>query len=116
MTTPPETEMFTASPAAVWNAFVDFHNVHTRVVPGVVVASKPEGDRVRIVTFANGLTVREELISADPEARRLAYTASGGALSHHNGVFKIRSYGEGCRVTWIIDFLPDAAYLESAPA
>src|SRR5262249_456791 len=78
-----------AAPEAVWEAVADFHHVHERLVPGVVVASRPDGERVRVVTFANGLTVREELISADPAARRLAYTASGGALAHHNGVFKV---------------------------
>lgn len=96
-----------AAPDAVWDAFRDYQNVHTRVSPGFVAESKPEGEAARILTFANGMTAREDLVSADDAARRLAYTATGGRLSHHNGVFQIEPAAAGAKVVWTIDLLPD---------
>ncbi|HYP86570.1 MAG TPA: SRPBCC family protein [Polyangiaceae bacterium] len=95
-----------ASPDKVWDAARDVGALHTRLVPGFVVDTKLDGD-ARVVTFGNGLTAREPIISIDDERRRLAWGASGGKTTHYNAVLEVRPEGEGARVTWTIDLLPN---------
>ena len=59
-----------AAPDTVWAAVRDVGAVHERLVPGLVVATTLDGD-VRPVTFANGMTVREQIVTIDAGARRL---------------------------------------------
>jgi hypothetical protein len=98
-----------ASPAAVWDAIRDIGALHTRLVPGFVVATEliPGGRRV---TFANGAVIDEPIISSDDTMRRLVWTARGSALpiAHYNGavqVFPVESGGS--RVVWTVDLLPN---------
>src|SRR4051794_27383992 len=58
-----------ADAAAVWDALRDFGAVHARVAPGFVVATQLDGDS-RVVTFGNGATARERLISSNDAERR----------------------------------------------
>ncbi len=37
------------------------------------------------MTFVNGVTLREPIVSLDDEARRLVWTAEGGRARHYNG-------------------------------
>jgi carbon monoxide dehydrogenase subunit G len=97
-----------ARPEEVWDAVRDVGALHTRLVPGFVVDTKLEGDEARIVTFANGMVVREPLISLDDERRRLAWAAEGGATTHYNAVLEVSDAGSGTRVTWTTDLLPCA--------
>jgi hypothetical protein len=66
-----------------------------------------EGDFARMVTFGNGMTVKELIVDLDDKARRLCWSAVGGRLSHHNASMQIFAEGEGCRAVWIADLLPD---------
>jgi hypothetical protein len=50
-----------APPNIVWEAVRDVGAVHKRLVPGLVVEAHLEGD-ARIVTFANGMVLRELII------------------------------------------------------
>lgn len=68
---------------AVWNAVRDIGQVHERLVPGVLTDARLE-DGARVVSFANGLVVRELIVDLDDEQRRFAYAATGGRASHHN--------------------------------
>jgi hypothetical protein len=95
-----------ASPGKVWDAARDVGALHTRLVPGFVVDTQLEGD-TRVVTFGNGLTAREPIISIDDERRRLAWGASGGKTTHYNAVLEVQPEAQGARVTWTIDLLPD---------
>jgi len=95
-----------ALPEAIWDAARDPGALHTRLVPGFVVDTKLEGT-VRIVTFGNGMVVREEIISVDDQRRRLAWTASGGRTTHYNAVLEVLTDHSGTRVVWTIDLLPD---------
>jgi hypothetical protein len=61
-----------ARPDDVWAAVRDFGNVHQRVAPGFVTDCKLDGDS-RIVTFDNGNSARELLVTMDEERRRLVY-------------------------------------------
>jgi hypothetical protein len=101
-----------ASPEAVWEAAADVGALHTRLVPGFVTATALDG-AVRSVTFANGLTVREPIVTIDHAARRLVWTTEGGRTRHYNAVLEIfPATGGGSRLVWTVDLLPD----EAAPA
>ena len=100
-----------ASPSAVWEAIRDIGALHTRLVPGFVVATElvPGGRRV---TFGNGKVVVERIVSLNDDLRRLVWTAQGGmaGLAHYNGAVQVypREMG-GSRVVWTADVLPDEA-------
>jgi hypothetical protein len=97
-----------ASLDEAWDAIADIGALHTRLVPGFVVATKLETN-ARVVTFANGATVREAIIALDAAARRLAWTTEGGRATHYNAA--VQAFAEpagGARIVWIVDFLPDA--------
>src|SRR3954466_9097161 len=95
-----------ARPEAIWDAARDVGALHTRLVPGFVVDARLEGD-ARIVTFGNGMVVRELIISVDDQRRRLAWTAVGGRTTHYNAVLEVPAHGPGTLVGWTIDLLPD---------
>jgi hypothetical protein len=60
------------------------------------------------VTFANGITVDERIISIDDDIRRLAYSATGGTAEHHHATFEIHPADGGSRIVWTTDVVPDA--------
>lgn len=93
---------------AVWDAIRDIGALHTRLVPGFVVDTRLEPG-ARVVTFANGMVMKEPIVTIDDEARRLVWTAEGGALTHYNASVQVFTEGAGSRVVWIADFLPDQA-------
>jgi len=97
--------MIDASPEAVWDALRDWGAAHERLVPGFVVETRLDGDD-RIVTFFNGVSVREVLIDSDDDARRLAWSIVDGPYSHHNGVAQVLADGERTRFVWVADLLP----------
>ena len=95
-----------ASPETVWDAARDVGALHTRLVPGFVVDTRLE-DNARIVTFGNGMVVRELIISVDDQRLRLAWTAVGGRTTHYNAILQLFADRSGTRVVWTIDLLPD---------
>lgn len=99
----------------VWAALADFQNVHTRVAPGFVTASEPDGD-ARIVTFANGTSAREQLVTMDEAQHRVVYAIKGGRATHHNASVDLIADGsQKTRFVWTTDVLPDefAAYIDA---
>jgi hypothetical protein len=100
-----------ASPAAVWDAVRDIGAVHTRLVPGFVVATELVAGGRR-VTFGNGMVVTEPIVSLNDGLRRLVWTVQGGSLglAHYNAAVQVysREIG-GSRVVWTADILPDEA-------
>lgn len=96
-----------ASPAQAWDALRDVGAIHQRLVPGFVVDAKLEPG-ARIVTFANGIVARETIVDIDDTKMRLAWSASGGRLSHHNASAQVfPAEGGGARIVWIADLLPN---------
>jgi carbon monoxide dehydrogenase subunit G len=93
---------------AVWAAIRDVGAVHRRLVPGIVVATRLEPG-ARVVTFANGMVVRELIVDLDDDARRLAYAAvEGGRATHHHATMQVFDAGDRrARVVWITDVVPD---------
>jgi hypothetical protein len=98
-----------ASVDDVWDAIVDIGALHTRLVPGFVVDTRLEPG-ARIVTFANGIVVREIIVTIDREAKRLVWSAISERLTHHNGSVQVFAGENGqTKVVWIADLLPDEA-------
>jgi len=94
---------------AVWEALRDIGALHTRLVPGFVTNTRLEPG-ARVVTFGNGMEVRELIVTVDEDQRRVVWSAVGGSLTHHNGSAQVVSDANGVTtVVWIADFLPDAA-------
>ena len=91
----------------VWKAVCDVGAVHQRLVPGVLTDARLDGD-ARIVTFANGMVVREVVVDLDHKKRRFVYAAKdGGLTTHHNASWQLFDDGKGgTRFVWISDFLP----------
>ena len=91
----------------VWDAIRDVGAIHKRLVPGFVVDCKLEGD-TRIVTFANGMVVRELIISVDDNACRHSWAAEHESLRHYNASLQVFSEGDHrSRVIWIADLMPN---------
>jgi len=102
-----------APPEKVWDAVRDIGNIHKRLVPGFVADCRMEGDDARIVTFGNGLVVKEIIVDRDDVARRLCWTAKSERMTHHNASMQIFADGaNGTKAVWIADLLPN----EAAPA
>ena len=101
-----------AAPELVWDALRDLGAVHQRLAPGFVTNVQME-EGARVVTFGNGLVVRERIVALDEAERRLVWSATGGRLSHHNASAQVFGEGEGrTRFVWVADLLPG----EMAPA
>jgi hypothetical protein len=95
--------------AAVWDIVRDVGAVHTRFAPGFVVDTKLEPG-ARLVTFANGLVVRERIIAVDDDLRRLAYSAQSEQIEHHHASFEVVPLSETrTRLVWTADVLPEPA-------
>jgi hypothetical protein len=91
----------------VWAALRDFGELHTRLVRGFVTDARLDG-RDRIVTFFNGVVVRERLVDLDDDARRLVWSIVDGPYSHHNGSAQVLAADDGgATLVWITDLLPD---------
>ena len=91
----------------VWDAIRDVGAIHKRLVPGFVVDCKLEGDS-RLITFANGMAVREIIVAVDDKTRRHAWSARGEPLTHHNASIQVFAEGDDkCRVVWIADVMPN---------
>jgi hypothetical protein len=108
-------EFIVPAPAAqVWDALRDFGAVHQRVASGFVTACQlkaggADGMTTRVVTFANGRSAEERLISSDDLRRRLVYSiaAADGAATHHQASAQVYSNGaDESRFVWITDVLP----------
>lgn len=100
-----------AGAAPVWQALRDFGAVHTKVAPGFL--SKLEMDQGdRVLTFFNGMVARERLVTLDDENCRLVYAVIEGQASHYNAAVQVFPEGDGSRIVWTIDLLPN----ELAPA
>ena len=95
-----------ASPEDVWAAIRDIGALHTRLVPGFVVATRLEPG-ARVVTFGNGMEVREPIVDVNDEAKRLVWSAEGAGLTHYNASVQVfAGPGNGSRIVWIADLLP----------
>jgi hypothetical protein len=101
-----------ANADTVWDAVRDVGALHTRLVPGFVVDTKLDGD-ARVVTFGNGMVVREPILEINEATRRVAWAAVGGSFTHYNASAQVFANADGSStVVWLADLLPN----EAAPA
>jgi hypothetical protein len=67
---------------------------------------EPSG--ARLVTFVNGVKVREWLVSRDDAERRLVYAINDHPkYTHYSAAAQVFEDGAGSRFVWTVDFLPD---------
>ncbi len=96
-----------ASPDDAWDAIRDIGALHTRLAPGFVADTRLEPG-ARVVTFVNGMVIREPIVTIDDEARRLVWSAEGGRTTHYNASLQVSARPDGgATVVWTADFLPD---------
>ena len=92
--------------ATAWAAIRDVGRPHL-VFRGVLTDARMDGED-RMVTFANGMVVRERIVDVDDAARRLAYSVVDGPFTHHHATFQVTAEPHGTsRLTWVTDLLPD---------
>ena len=97
------------APAEVWEVVGDWDQGPVRMAPGFVTASVRDCPD-RLVSFINGVTVREVLLGRDDARLRVAWSIVDSAATHHNGAFEVHAAEGGrTRLTWIADVLPEAA-------
>ena len=93
----------------VWSAVRDVGRIHERLAKGFVTDTRLEPG-ARVVTFVNGLVVRELLVDVDDVQRRVAYAVVGGSASHHHASMQVVGGDPGrSTLVWITDLLPDEA-------
>ncbi len=91
----------------VWAVLRKFEAVHD-LAPGFVTATKMEPSGARVVTFANGMEVREWPVSSDDAARRLVYAIKDSPrYTHYSAAAQVFEDGAGSRFVWTVDFLPN---------
>jgi len=96
------------SAAEVWEKLRRFEAVH-ELAKGFVTATEMAPSGARLVTFANGVQVREWLVSSDDDARRLVYAIlDHPKYDHYSASAQVIEDGAGSRFVWTVDFLPDA--------
>jgi len=101
-------EFRSARPAdEVWAALRKFEAVH-ELAPGFVTATRMEPSGARMVAFANGMEIREWLVSSSDAERRLVYAILDHPnYQHYSAAAQVFDDGAGCRFVWTVDFLPD---------
>lgn len=91
----------------VWALLRRFDAVH-ELAKGFVTATKMETSGARVVTFANGMEVREWLVSASDAERRLVYAITDSpSYAHYSAAAQVLEDGAGSRFVWTVDFMPD---------
>jgi uncharacterized protein YndB with AHSA1/START domain len=94
-----------SSPERVWAALRDVGALQ-RLAAGFVVDAKMEGN-ARVVTFANGMVVREDIVTVDDAARRVFWAIVGQQFHHYNGAAQVFDDDGGARFVWTTDLLPE---------
>jgi hypothetical protein len=93
----------------VWAALSAVGEAH-KAFGGVLTGCRLESDDLRVVTFANGLQVKEQIVAVDASRMRIAYAAIGTELKHHSAAMQITAVtDDACRFDWVTDVLPHEA-------
>ncbi|MDP0930190.1 SRPBCC family protein [Paracoccus onubensis] len=69
-----------------------------------------------MVTFANGVIVREPIITLDDVARRLVWSVEGLRFTHYNAAVQVFERSTSTSIVWTADFRPDDAAAEQDAA
>lgn len=108
--------MIDADPETVWDALRDWGALHEPLATGFVADCQREGS-ARIVTFASGAVLREEILGCDEQHRRLAWSIVDGPYTHHNGSAEVLPEDDRhARFVWTSDLRPDSLAEATASA
>jgi uncharacterized protein YndB with AHSA1/START domain len=103
-----------ASAQQVWRALAATGEAH-KAFAGVLKDSRMESEDLRIATFANGMVVKERIVSVEPQRMRIAYSVEGQFV-HHSASMQVVARGEHeCDFIWTTDVLPHAAAASITP-
>jgi Polyketide cyclase / dehydrase and lipid transport len=91
--------------STVWAAVREVYAADKYLFPGIITAIERDGD-MRTVILANGLAVKERILSVDDTEHRIAYSAFGGNVTHHLSTMQVLPEASGCTVIWISEILP----------
>ena len=107
-------------PETVWDAARDWGALHTRLVPGFVTATEvsPDADPpYRMVTFATGMVMKENIVDIDDAQRRIVWSIKSPNVQHQKGALQVFPAEPGwCRAVWIADVLPAALAQAFSPS
>ena len=103
-----------ASAQQVWRALAATGEAH-KAFAGVLKEVRMESEDLRIATFANGLVVKERIVSVEPERMRIAYSVIEKFV-HHSASMQVVARGDNeCDFVWVADVLPHAAAASITP-
>ena len=103
-----------ASAQQVWQALAATGEAH-KAFAGVLKDSRMESEDLRVATFANGMVVKERIVSVEPERMRFAYSVLEKFV-HHSATMQVVARGANeCDFVWIADVLPHAAAASITP-
>jgi uncharacterized protein YndB with AHSA1/START domain len=103
-----------ASAQQVWQALAATGEAH-KAFAGVLKDSRMESEDLRIATFANGMVVKERIVSVEPQRMRIAYCVEGQFV-HHSASMQVVARGDNeCDFVWTTDVLPHAAAASITP-
>lgn len=106
------------APDSAWARLADLEGVHELVS---FLASAEVDGTTRVCRIAEGApvegTLRETILSVDPELRRVAYSIVDGpfGFSHHAASMQIIEEGAEIWFVWTTDVLPDSIAARMAP-
>jgi hypothetical protein len=60
-----------------------------------------------VVTFGNGMTAREDIVTVDDKHRRVIWAIVGQKFHHYQGTATVEPADPGSRFIWSVDLLPD---------
>jgi uncharacterized protein YndB with AHSA1/START domain len=99
----------------VWQALAAAGDAH-RAFAGVLKDSRMESEDLRIATFANGMVVKERIVSVEPQRMRIAYSVIESQFAHHSASMQVVARGnDECDFIWVADVLPHAAVAAITP-
>jgi hypothetical protein len=99
----------------VWQALAATGDAHLAFA-GVLKDCRLEREDLRVATFANGMVVKERIVSVEPERMRIAYGVIESQFVHHSASMQVVARGDAqCEFVWIADVLPHAAAASIGP-
>lgn len=90
----------------VWAVLSDVHALPTRLAAGFVTVSRRDGDD-RLLTFANGIEVRERILAVDEAQMRVVYSVIGEQMNFHRASATVTTRPNGqTQFTWTAQVSP----------
>ena len=90
----------------VWEALADVYALPTRLAAGFVTNSRRDGDD-RLLTFANGMEVRERILAVDEAQLLIVYIVIGVQMNLHRASDTVTTRPNGqTQVTWTAQVSP----------